>query len=142
MQLSATDPTAQRLLVADDVLPAIARAYLDSPAAVAPLRFQATALVERHTSVSLRYESSADGYVRLAYSHAPFGRMEIDGRSVPFSRDALGAIVVQAPRGAHELRWSVGISRLRGWMIGLSGLALLLVSASLFRSRRARQRER
>jgi hypothetical protein len=135
MGLSATAPLAQRLLVMDDALHASALRASDLEP-IETIQFRVSQLVEQHTRVSFRYGADRPGFLRLAYAHAPFGKVEIDGRSVPFSRDAFGSIVVFAPPGSHQLAWKVGISPLRAWLLAVSALAAMGVLAWFLLERR------
>jgi hypothetical protein len=130
MRIDPARPAAENILVVDDALRESDQT-LQTVNEVAPAsgpEFRVSRFVEGHTRVSFQYSSDRTGFLRLAYSFAPFARAELDGRSVAFSRDVFGAVVVRAPRGSHRIAWSVGISHLRWWMLAISGLTLLVLA--------------
>jgi len=133
MRIDATRPAAESILVVDDALRESDQTaqVVNEAAPGAEPAFRTSQFVERHTRLSFQYSSDRSGFLRLAYSYAPFARAELDGRPVPFSRDVFGAVVVRAPRGSHRIDWSVGISLLRCWMLAISGLTLVVLAWSL-----------
>jgi hypothetical protein len=103
-----------------------------------PAVFAVTAQRESPTAVEVSASSSQAGFVRLAYSHAPVLEVRLDGEPVASVADALGAVVLPFPAGAHTISLAAPGAPVAGLSLA-AGVALLLLALLLApRARRLR----
>jgi hypothetical protein len=144
MQLGEHRPIAERILLHDSYVEDELALPDREPTSDHEPFFSVADVRETHSTVQMDYESSADGYVHLAYSYFPFNKAKIDGEPTAFYRSAWSFAVVPIPKGHHRLTIEAGVSRLRLALLGISLTALFTsvlalcmghISSGPFRSR-------
>ena len=84
----------------------------------------------RNQDVTLEVTVDRDCFVRLAVSYYPELEVMLDGRNTGFHETKDHFIWLRCPAGTHRVGIVAPLTPLRRWMLGLSGLALLVCLAA------------
>jgi hypothetical protein len=91
----------------------------------------AVAATIRNQDVTVRLDASCECFVRLAVSYYPELRMTLDGKPTRFAETKDHFIYLRCPSGSHSILVSAPLTPLRWWLLGVSGVAVVLLVVGL-----------